>query len=98
MTRITSSQWRALLPPVLLGLVIGLAYEAAVFVASGGRTRRVPSPYAVPIFDTPFALVAVGIGYLCLERHRLRQDFRSARDRHGRPTLPSHEHVPVTRV
>jgi signal transduction histidine kinase/ActR/RegA family two-component response regulator len=37
-----------------------------------------PTPYVVPIFDVPFALVAMGVGYLCLERHRLRQDVRSA--------------------
>ena len=36
------------------------------------------TPFAIPIFDTPFALVAIGVGYLCLERHRLRQDLESA--------------------
>ena len=39
---------------------------------------RFPIPYAVAIFDTPFVLAAIGVGYLCLERHRLWQDSRSA--------------------
>src|SRR5215831_8282924 len=39
---------------------------------------RLPIPYAIPIVDAPFALVAIGVGYLCLERHRLRQDAESA--------------------
>src|SRR5262249_35144315 len=39
---------------------------------------RYPIPYAVPIFDAPFALVGIGIAFLCLERHRLRQDSQSA--------------------
>jgi len=53
-------------------------YEAVFCLGSPGLPRRFVIPYAVPIFDTPFALVAIGIGYLCLERHRLRQDVRSA--------------------
>src|SRR5438445_12104682 len=64
--------------PILLGLALGIAYEAILCLGSPGLPRRFVIPYAVPIFDVPFALVAVGIGYLCLERHRLRQDARSA--------------------
>ena len=63
--------------PILVGALFGLVYEIGIVVAQGGTARRVPTPYAVPIFDTPFALVAVGVGYLCFERHRLRQDFKS---------------------
>ena len=63
---------------VLLYVVVGVLYESLVWFASSAITPRFPTPYAVPIFDVPFALVAVGIGYLCLERHRLRQDARSA--------------------
>jgi signal transduction histidine kinase/ActR/RegA family two-component response regulator len=63
--------------PILIGVLFGLAYEIGIVFAVGGTARRVPTPYAVPIFDTPFALVAVGVGYLCFERHRLRQDLRS---------------------
>src|SRR5256885_14560102 len=63
---------------VLLYVTVGVLYESLVWFGSGAITPRFPTPYAVPIFDTPFALVAVGVGYLCLERHRLRQDFRSA--------------------
>ena len=64
--------------PIVLGLALGALYEGAVLLGSGGLPLRIPIPYAVPIFDTPFALVAAGVGYLCLERHRLRQDVRSA--------------------
>src|SRR5438132_13227177 len=63
---------------VLLYMTVGVLYESLVWFGSGAITPRFPTPYAVPIFDVPFALVAVGIGYLCLERHRLRQDARSA--------------------
>ncbi|PYO51331.1 MAG: hypothetical protein DMD84_13405, partial [Candidatus Rokuibacteriota bacterium] len=63
---------------VLLYVAIGVLYEGLVWSGWGTLMPRFPTPYAVPIFDVPFALVAVGIGYLCLERHRLRQDARSA--------------------
>src|SRR5436309_500468 len=64
--------------PILVGAVFGLVYELSIVFAGGRIARPLATPYAVPIFDTPFALFAVGVGYLCLERHRLRQDFRSA--------------------
>src|SRR3989454_5009270 len=64
--------------PILVGGVFGLVYELSIVFAGGRIASPLATPYAVPIFDTPFALVAVGVGYLCLERHRLRQDFRSA--------------------
>src|SRR5262245_809235 len=57
---------------------IGLAYEALLLFTSVLAPYRFPIPYAVAIFDIPFVLVATGIGYLCLERHRMRQDFQSA--------------------
>src|SRR5881409_3003258 len=63
---------------VLLYVTVGVLYESLVWFGSGAITARFPTPYAVPIFDAPFALVAIGIGYLCLERHRLREDARSA--------------------
>jgi signal transduction histidine kinase/CheY-like chemotaxis protein len=66
--------------PLLLLLVatVGLTYEALLLFTSFLAPYRFPIPYAVPVFDTPFVLVATGIGYLCLERHRIRQDFQSA--------------------
>lgn len=58
-------------------LLLGLVYLAVLTFTSLLRSSRFPIPYAVSIFDVPFILVAVGVGYLCLERHRLRQDCRS---------------------
>src|SRR5262245_27894878 len=65
--------------PILLVLVatLGFAYEAILLFTEYLAPYRFPIPYAVPIFDTPFVLVATGIGYLCLERHRILQDFQS---------------------
>jgi signal transduction histidine kinase len=65
---------------VPLLLVVGLAavYEALLVFTPLLSPYRFRTPYAIPTFDTPFALVAIGIGYLCLERHRLRQDLESA--------------------
>jgi len=65
--------------PILLVLVaiVGLGYEALLFFTPLLAPYRFPIPYAVPLFDIPFALVATGIAYLCLERHRIRQDFQS---------------------
>src|SRR5438309_6090608 len=57
---------------------VGVLYASLVWFGWRGLIPRFPTPYAVPIFDAPFALVAIGIGYLCLERHRLREDARSA--------------------
>src|SRR5215475_10989104 len=66
--------------PVLLVMVaiVGLGYEALVIFTPFLAPYRFPIPYAVPLFDIPFALVATGIAYLCLERHRVRQDSQSA--------------------
>jgi len=66
--------------PLLITIVatIGIVYEALLIFTSFLAPYRFPIPYAVPIFDVPFVLVATGVGYLCLERHRLRQDFQSA--------------------
>ena len=64
--------------PLLITIVatIGIVYEALLIFTSFLAPYRFPIPYAVPIFDVPFVLVATGVGYLCLERHRLRQDFQ----------------------
>jgi signal transduction histidine kinase/CheY-like chemotaxis protein len=62
----------------LLVILASLAYEAALVFTHLLDGQRFSTPYAVPIFDTPFVLVAIGVGYLCLERHRLRNDFQSA--------------------
>jgi hypothetical protein len=66
--------------PLLIRIVatVGIVYEALLIFTSFLAPYRFPIPYAVPIFDIPFVLVATGVGYLCLERHRLRQDFQSA--------------------
>jgi len=62
---------------VLLALS-GLVYFGVVTLTSVLAPYRFAIPYAVPIFDTPFVLAAIGVGYLCWERHRVRQDVRSA--------------------
>jgi len=63
---------------LLVGLVLGLGYHALLLFSPLLQPYRFPVPYAVPIFDTPFVLAALAVGYLCLERHRLLQDWRSA--------------------
>src|SRR3989442_11984383 len=55
-----------------------ILYEAILLFTPLLAPYRFPIPYAVPIFDSPFALMAIGVAYLCLERHRLRQDAQSA--------------------
>src|SRR5215831_4185382 len=65
--------------PLWFMMLAAAAYEALIIMRPGPTPPyRFPTPFAIPIFDTPFALVAIGIGYLCLERHRLRQDLESA--------------------
>ena len=64
--------------PLMVLVVLGAAYELLLGLTPLLQPYRFPVPYAVPIFDTPFTLVGVGVAYLCLERHRLRQDARSA--------------------
>jgi signal transduction histidine kinase/ActR/RegA family two-component response regulator len=66
--------------PLILLVGLALVYEFLLLFTSvlAPAQLRFPTPFALPIFDTPFALVAIGIGYLCLERHRLRQDLESA--------------------
>jgi signal transduction histidine kinase/CheY-like chemotaxis protein len=59
-------------------VAVAIVYEGVLVFTSLLDQYRLRTPYAIPIFDTPFALVAIGIGYLCLERHRLRQDVESA--------------------
>ncbi|MBI2207057.1 MAG: response regulator [Candidatus Rokubacteria bacterium] len=64
--------------PLLALLLVGAAYEVTLLFTSLLAPYRYPIPYAVPIFDGPFAVVGIGVAYLCLERHRLRNDARSA--------------------
>ena len=59
-------------------VLAGLVYVALLLFTKLLATYRFPIAYAVPIFDTPFALVGLGVAYLCLERHRVRQDAQSA--------------------
>jgi hypothetical protein len=49
--------------PVLLVLVaiVGIGYAALLFFTTFLAPYRFPIPYAVPLFDIPFALVATGI-------------------------------------
>jgi signal transduction histidine kinase/CheY-like chemotaxis protein len=63
---------------LLWWMLMALAYAAALMLVPALRGYRLPIPYAVPIFDMPFVFVGIGVGYLCLERHRVRQDFGSA--------------------
>ena len=63
---------------VVLVAMLGFVYEAVLLFTSILAPYRFPIPYAVPIFDTPFVLGATGIGYLCVERHRVRHDLQSA--------------------
>src|SRR5207244_9045058 len=67
---------RAFSGVLLIIAALGIAYFAVLLLTDllNPLRLRFPIPYAVPIFDTPFALVALGVGYLCLERHRLRHD------------------------
>src|SRR2546428_6484523 len=71
---------RAFSGVLLIVATLGIAYLALLLFTDllNPFRLRFAIPYAVPIFDTPFALVALGVGYLCLERHRLRHDFQSA--------------------
>src|SRR5438445_2212083 len=63
---------------LLATALVAILYETILLFTPLLAPYRFPIPYAVPIFDTPFALMAIGVAYLCLERHRLRQDAQSA--------------------
>ena len=65
-------------PAVAIVVLVGLTYLAILSFTTLLATYRFPIPYAVPIFDAPFALVGLGVAYLCLERHRVRHDMQSA--------------------
>src|SRR5262245_13103378 len=69
---------RSLAVPLVLVVGLGALYATVLLFTSVLDPYRFRTPFAVPIFDTPFALMAIGVGYLCLERHRLRQDLESA--------------------
>src|SRR5207247_11033542 len=67
--------------PLLLPLLVALSrlfHFDVRTLPSVLAPYRFAIPYAVPIFDTPFVLAAIGVRYLCWERHRVRQDVRSA--------------------
>src|SRR3989442_1029966 len=63
---------------LLATALVAILYEAILLFTPLLAPYRFPIPYAVPIFDSPLALMAIGVAYLCLERHRLRQDAQSA--------------------
>jgi len=63
---------------LLTAALVAILYEAILLFTPLLTPYRFPIPYAVPIFDGPFALMAIGVAYLCLERHRLRHDVQSA--------------------
>jgi signal transduction histidine kinase/ActR/RegA family two-component response regulator len=58
--------------------VATVAYGAAPLLTHLLDGYLFHAPYAIPAMDAPFAIVAIGVGYLCLERHRLRNDVQSA--------------------
>jgi PAS domain S-box-containing protein len=58
--------------------LLGTAYLALLLLTPLLDPYRFPIPYAVPIFDAPVVVVALGVSYMCFERHRVRQDWRSA--------------------
>ena len=64
--------------PLALAIALSGLYEGILLFTPLLDAYRFRTPYAIPLFDIPFSLVAMGIGYLCLERHRLRQDIQSA--------------------
>jgi signal transduction histidine kinase/ActR/RegA family two-component response regulator len=63
---------------VIAATVAAMAYEVMPFLMRLLDGYRFDAPYAVPAMDAPFAILAIGVGYLCLERHRLRNDVQSA--------------------
>jgi signal transduction histidine kinase len=64
--------------PLWFVVALGIVYEGVLVFTPLLDPYRFRTPYAIPTFDTLFALVAIGVGYLCVERHRLRQDLESA--------------------
>ena len=60
------------------GAVAAVAYRATPFLTRLFESYRFRAPSAVTALEAPFAIVAIGVGYLCFERHRLRNDFQSA--------------------
>src|SRR5262245_34115458 len=79
-SRPRAAERESLYVPLILVVGLAVVYELVlVFTSALDPIQiRFRTPFAIPIFDTPFALVAIGVGYLCLERHRLRQDLESA--------------------
>jgi signal transduction histidine kinase/CheY-like chemotaxis protein len=70
---------RSLLTLVLTVAAVGaMAYGATPVLTRLVEEYRFRAPYAVTALEAPFAIVAIGVGYLCLERHRLRNDLQSA--------------------
>jgi signal transduction histidine kinase len=69
------------LRPFRFGLLVAalptLAYHALLAFVTPVAEYPLPVPYALPVLEGSFALVGMGVAYLCLERHRLRQDLRS---------------------
>src|SRR3989475_7446684 len=63
---------------LLATALVAILYEAILLFTPLLAPYRFPIPYAVPIFDSPFALMASGVDVLCRQRHRLGQDAQSA--------------------
>lgn len=68
--------------PFRLALLAGaapvLGFHAVLAFAAPVARHPLPLPHAIPVLEGSFALVCMGVAYLCLERHRLRQDIGSA--------------------
>ena len=81
---------------LLATALVAILYEAILLFTPLLAPYRFPIPYAVPIFDGPFALMAIGVAYLCLERHRLRglgvADVGLEPDRARQPNDPAAVH------
>ncbi|MBI3825886.1 MAG: GAF domain-containing protein [Candidatus Rokubacteria bacterium] len=59
-------------------LAFGLAYLVVLLATRWLDGPWLVMPYAVPVLGAPFVVLAFVIGYACLERHRVRNDRRSA--------------------
>lgn len=60
-------------------LACGLGYLLLIIrFAPTLQAGRFPLPWAVPIYEGPFAVASLAAGYLCFQRHRLREDVGSA--------------------
>ena len=77
-TRPRGAQRRPLSTPLLLVAGLGVAYEAVLVFSSVLDHELFHAPSVTAAFDASLALMAAGIGSLCMERHGRRQDLGSA--------------------